>query len=64
MPTWLNEGLAEYFGEGIFTGDGFVTGVISPERLAIGSIEEKKLPRAKPKPRVRLMEPVGQTMGR
>ena len=34
MPTWLNEGLAEYFGESIFTGDGFVTGVIPPWRLA------------------------------
>ena len=32
LPTWLNEGLAEYFGEGIFTGDGMVTGVIPPER--------------------------------
>ena len=28
LPIWVNEGLAEYFGEGIFTGDGFVTGVI------------------------------------
>ena len=34
LPTWANEGLAEYFGEGIFTGDSFVTGVIPPERLA------------------------------
>jgi hypothetical protein len=34
MPTWLNEGLAEYFGESIFTGDGFVTGVIPPWRLS------------------------------
>ncbi len=34
MPIWLNEGLAEYFGESIFTGDGFVTGVIPPWRLA------------------------------
>jgi hypothetical protein len=33
IPTWLNEGLAEYFGESIFTGDGFVTGVIPPWRL-------------------------------
>jgi hypothetical protein len=32
LPSWLNEGLAEYFGEGIFTGDGMVTGVISPNR--------------------------------
>jgi hypothetical protein len=34
LPTWANEGLAEYFGEGIFTGDSFVTGVIPPQRLA------------------------------
>jgi len=33
LPTWLNEGLAEYFGEGIWTGDGMVTGVIPPQRL-------------------------------
>ena len=28
IPTWVNEGLAEYFGEGIFTGDGMVIGMI------------------------------------
>ena len=33
IPTWLNEGLAEYFGEGVYTGDGFVVGVIPPWRL-------------------------------
>jgi hypothetical protein len=33
FPPWMNEGLAEYFGESIFTGDGFVTGVIPPYRL-------------------------------
>jgi hypothetical protein len=33
LPAWLNEGLAEYFGEGIYTGDGMVTGVIPPARL-------------------------------
>lgn len=33
LPIWVNEGLAEYFGEAIFTGDGFVTGVIPPWRL-------------------------------
>jgi hypothetical protein len=32
-PAWVNEGLAEYFGEAIFTGDGFVTGVIPQWRL-------------------------------
>jgi hypothetical protein len=34
LPTWVNEGLAEYFGEAVFTGDNFVSGVIPPERLA------------------------------
>ena len=34
LPVWLNEGLAEYFGESLFTGDSFVTGVIPPYRLA------------------------------
>jgi hypothetical protein len=33
LPIWVNEGLAEYFGEAIFTGDGFITGVIPPWRL-------------------------------
>jgi hypothetical protein len=32
-PPWVNEGLAEYFGESIWTGDGFVTGVLDPQRL-------------------------------
>ena len=34
LPIWVNEGMAEYFGHGIFTGDGFVCGVIPPWRLA------------------------------
>ena len=34
IPVWVNEGLAEYFGQAIFTGDGFVTGVVPPARLA------------------------------
>ena len=34
ISIWVNEGLAEYFGEAIFTGDGYVTGVIPPRRLA------------------------------
>lgn len=34
LPIWVNEGLAEYFGESIFTGDGYVTGVVPPQRLA------------------------------
>lgn len=33
LPPWVNEGIAEYFGESLFTGDGFVTGVIPPSRL-------------------------------
>jgi tetratricopeptide (TPR) repeat protein len=33
LPVWVNEGLAEYFGQAIFTGDGFVTGLIPPGRL-------------------------------
>jgi hypothetical protein len=32
IPTWVNEGLAEYFGESIFTGDGFVSGVVPNDR--------------------------------
>jgi hypothetical protein len=33
IPAWANEGLADYFGEGLFTGDSFVTGVVPPWRL-------------------------------
>ena len=33
IPIWVNEGMAEYFGEGIFTGDGYITGVIPAGRL-------------------------------
>jgi hypothetical protein len=32
MPVWVNEGLAEYFGEAVYTGDGFVSGVIPDYR--------------------------------
>jgi hypothetical protein len=32
LPPWLTEGLAEYFGEAIFTGDGYVDGAIPPWR--------------------------------
>jgi hypothetical protein len=28
LPVWVNEGIAEYFGEAIFTGDGFISGVM------------------------------------
>jgi len=33
IPIWINEGLAEYFGEAVFDGDGYATGLIPPERL-------------------------------
>ena len=33
LPLWINEGLAEYFAQGLWTGDGFLTGVIPPFRL-------------------------------
>lgn len=33
LPPWVNEGLAEYFGESIFTGDGYVSGIVDPRRL-------------------------------
>ncbi len=33
VPTWANEGMAEYFGEGVFTGDDFQTGGVPPQRL-------------------------------
>jgi len=34
IPVWLNEGLAEYFGHGIWTGDGFVMGDLPARRVA------------------------------
>ncbi len=34
LPMWANEGLAEYFGEALFTGDRFETGLIPTARLA------------------------------
>jgi len=45
LSMWANEGLAEYFGEGIWTGDAFVTGVIPDGRLARvqALIRDKKL---------------------
>jgi hypothetical protein len=33
MPIWVNEGFAEYFGLAVFTGDGFVSGVIPNFRM-------------------------------
>jgi len=32
-PMWINEGLADYFGEALFTGDGFISGVVPDWRL-------------------------------
>lgn len=34
LPAWVNEGLAEYFGEGRFTGDSLITGLLPPWRLS------------------------------
>lgn len=34
IPIWVNEGLAEYFGQALWTGDGYVLGAIPPDRLA------------------------------
>ncbi|MFW6132611.1 MAG: DUF1570 domain-containing protein [Planctomycetota bacterium] len=34
VPIWANEGMAEYFGHAIWTGDGYVTGVAPPPKLA------------------------------
>lgn len=44
LPIWVNEGMAEYFGEGIYTGDSFVTGGIPAYRVKriVESIKEKK----------------------
>ncbi len=33
LPVWVNEGLAEYFGEAIFTGESYVPGIIPDWRL-------------------------------
>src|SRR5208282_5455503 len=33
LPTWINEGLAQVFEEGIWTGDGFILGQVPPRRL-------------------------------
>lgn len=33
IPPWANEGLAEYFGFGLFTGDDFYVGAIPPVQL-------------------------------
>jgi hypothetical protein len=33
LPAWVNEGLAEYFGEGVWTGDSFMTGLVPEWRF-------------------------------
>jgi hypothetical protein len=45
IPVWVDEGLAEYFGLGIWTGDGFVTGTIPQGRLVAvrGCIKEDRI---------------------
>jgi len=42
-PVWLNEGMAEYYAEAIWTGDDLITGAISPYRLkeVQGAIQAK-----------------------
>ncbi|MGC4030822.1 MAG: DUF1570 domain-containing protein [Tepidisphaeraceae bacterium] len=44
LPPWVNEGMAEYFGEGVYCGDGFVTGAVPNFRLKRiqQAIEEKQ----------------------
>jgi hypothetical protein len=56
LPVWLNEGLADYFAEGIFTGDGFVVGIVLPWRLTRlkESIAKEKL---RPIRQIMLMSP-------
>ncbi|MEI7766973.1 MAG: DUF1570 domain-containing protein [Phycisphaerae bacterium] len=33
LPVWINEGLAEYFAEAIYTGDSYVAGVVPNDKL-------------------------------
>ncbi|MFO0837494.1 MAG: DUF1570 domain-containing protein [Phycisphaerae bacterium] len=46
LPPWVEEGLAEYFGDAVFTGDVYITGCVSPPRLAHLRylMKEEKLP--------------------
>ncbi len=43
LPVWLEEGLAEHFGESLFTGDGYVSGIMPPWRVerVKGGVENK-----------------------
>jgi len=43
LPIWLNEGLAEYFGRGVWTGDSLVVGLIpSGARSGVQAMIKKK----------------------
>ncbi|HEY0008295.1 MAG TPA: hypothetical protein VGB55_06205, partial [Tepidisphaeraceae bacterium] len=53
MPIWVNEGLADYFGEAVYTGDSFVSGGVPVYRLK--RIQEQ-LDSGKFKPVQRMME--------
>lgn len=33
IPIWVNEGLAEYFGEAVYTGSNYLAGAVPPARL-------------------------------
>ena len=33
LPMWLNEGMAQYYEEGLWTGDGFTIGQVPPRRV-------------------------------
>jgi hypothetical protein len=39
LPAWVNEGLAEYFGEAVYTGDGFVSGAMP--RFRVKRVQEE-----------------------
>jgi len=45
MPIWINEGLATYFERAIWTGDGFVTGIVPPgdPEMVLEMFEEDRM---------------------
>jgi hypothetical protein len=45
MPIWINEGMAEYFSDGIWTGDELVTGAVDADRrkAVVQLIRAKKM---------------------
>jgi hypothetical protein len=47
FPVWIDEGLADYFGKAVFTGDGFISGVI-PEHTRQDVVELIRTGKAKP----------------